>query len=442
MRALITDLAPLRSGTVCDGNDQTVAILREELPFTVHEFASGNEHNGWIVPWKWECQKALIRDADGKVLYDGNAHQLGVASYSDSYDGPVLGGELKRHVFYCDSPGFEDAIIYHCDWWYKPHARSWGFCATKRFHQSIVDDQTYYVHLQTTFDPGTMKVCEYVLPGHSEQSIVLNAHDCHPGCANDDLSGIAVGIEVMRRLAQVPDRRYTYRLIVAPEHYGSIFYLRRYGSTNLRYALFLESLGSHGPLALQASFSGNWPIDRALKNSLRGIEHRVGPFRSIVGNDETCWEAYGHAVPCPSLSRCPFPEYHTSKDSPQIMHDESLNQAADVVTTAMLALDRSVTASACFRGLVCLSNPRYDLYQPYFDPSIPDRRTISEEAKRWNELMNHLPRYFDNCTTSLDLAERFEVPHQRVRDYLDAWEAKGLIRLSPTYPSRLPAGVS
>lgn len=429
MLDIITDLAPIRSGVVCDGADELAAYLMIEEPFVAHEFASGLECNGWIVPWKWECSHALIYDTNGDIVYNGNGHPLGVASYSDAFQGDVSGQVLKEHLFFSDTPGFEDELIYHCDWFYKPHARSWGMCAPKRLVEAIDDEAMFHVDLRTGHAPGSMKVLEWVLWGESEESIVLNAHSCHPGCANDDLSGIAVGIQVMRMLAELPKRRYTYRLIVAPEHFGSIFYLQRFGKGTIKCALFLESLGSTGPLALQQSFTGKSMIDLALTNALMHHEHRVGEFRSIVGNDETCWEAQGLAIPCPSLSRVPFVEYHTSRDNPGLMSEAHLEEAACVVLEALLNLDRDVTALSQIKGLICLSNPAYDLYLPYFDPSIPGRRTITDGAARWNKFMNWLPRYLDGVISALELADEFGLKAQAVRDYLEAWQAKGLATL-------------
>ncbi len=426
MKQLIAELSPIRSGTVCDGADQLAERLKQELPFEVHEFASGTEHNGWIVPRKWDCQCAMIRDQDGKTIYDGNAHPLGVASYSEPFSGTVTGEELKRHLFFSDM--HHDAIVYHCDWWYKPHRRSWGICAPKSFIDTIDDKAMYGVNLSTTFTPGTMKVLEYVLPGKTEDAVILNAHTCHPGCANDDLSGVAVGIEVMRYLALIKERRYTYRLIVAPEHYGSIFWLHRFSAKirDIRCALFLESLGTTGELALQSSFDGTDEIDDALQDALRGRRHRVAQFRTVVGNDETCWDSAGIEIPCASLSRCPFPEYHTSLDNAELMDEAKLAEAAMVVMRAMETLDQDQFVEPKTRGLVCLSNPKYDLYKPYFDPSIEGRRTISDEAKKWNRAMDNLPRMF-RSGSMLDMAKRLDVPFAELYGYLCLWRDKGLV---------------
>lgn len=427
MKSLIEKLAPYRSGVVCDGLDSVSRLLCEEYPFVVHEFVSESEVNGWVLPQKWECDVATIKTADGSLIYDGNSHPLGVCAYSKGFVGEIAGRDLKKHLYY--SQLYDDAQIYHTDWWYKNWANDWGLSIPKKIYDTIADDDTFSVELKTRFALGTMKVLEWVLPGKTTDSIVLNAHDCHPGCANDDLSGVAVGIELMMNLAEKKDRKYTYRLIVAPEHFGSIFYLDRFGASNLKFALFLESLGTTGPLALQRTFYGDTYIDRALTNALAhsGFEFRTDEFRKIVGNDETCWEGAGFEVPCASLSRVPFPEYHTSHDNARLMDNESLAAACQVVWEALEAMDQEMVMHRTFTGLVCLSNPKYDLYKPMLDPSMPDRHTITPMQRRWNYLMDCLPRYFHGKTTIMDIAERFEMPFRSVYDYVIQFENKGLI---------------
>lgn len=428
IKDLIAKLAPYRSGVVCDGLDKVSNLLCEELPFTVHEFATGDEVNGWTVPHKWECQTAKIWKQYGggevELIYDGNAHPLGVCAYSDSWIGGLGGEELKKHLYYAD--GYNDALIYHCDWWYKPWARNWGFSVTKHFYNSIDDKAAYHIELRTTLEAGTMKVLEYVLPGKSEQSIMLNAHDCHPGCANDDLSGCAVGIQVMRQMAERTNRKYTYRLLIAPEHFGSIFYLKRFGKNNIIGGIFLESLGTDGQLALQQSFTGESEIDNVLRVALRP-NYSDKLFRQVVGNDETVWEAAGYEIPFPSVSRVPFPEYHTDKDNAALMSENSLQDASMRILDALVILDLNTAVQAKFTGLVCLSNPRYDLYKPMSDPSIPDRRQVSPSQREWNSLMDRIPRYFNGEMTILDMAEDHILPFYDVYQYVLAWRDKGLV---------------
>lgn len=435
MKELITKLSHLRMAPNSAGLDECVEILKKELPFRVYEFDGGRELNGWVIPKKWEVIEAKIRDINGNIVYDGMHHPLAVIGYSQSFVGKINREELKKHLFF--SSVFEDALVYHCDLFYKPFREEWGFSVPKVLYDALSEDE-YDVELTTSFEEGTMKVAEYVLPGDTEESIILNAHNCHAFCCNDDLSGVAVGIEVMKRLQKIPNRRYTYRLIVAPEHFGSIFYL---GSLvdceikNLKCGIFLEMLGTSGCLALQRSFKGNTFIDRALLNVLKynQKEYRTAPFRRIVGNDETCWEAVGYEIPFPSLSRSEgnghYPEYHTSKDSPYIIDKNSLEEAVNVVMDTFFIFENNAAMLPNFKGLIALSHPRYNLYKPFWDPSEPNRKEISNSQRKWNYLMDCLPRYFDDDTKILEVAEKHELPFKWVFEYIKEFEGKGLVRL-------------
>lgn len=437
MIEIIKRLSPLRMAPNSDGLDKCVEELKKELSFDVHEFAGGLEVNGWIVPKKWEVIEAKIKDTSGKVIYDGMAHPLAVIGYSRSYTGRIDKEELKKHLFY--SSVLEDALVYHCDLFYKPFREEWGFSVSKRFFDSLEDNQ-YDVKLKTSFEEGTMKVAEYVLEGETEESIILNAHNCHAFCCNDDLAGVAVGIEVIKRLAQLSNRRYTYRLIIAPEHFGSIFYLDSLSNEEtkkLKYGIFLEMLGTKGALALQRSFAGDSLIDRALLNVLEYSQKpwRTEPFRKVVGNDETCWEAVGYEIPFPSLSRSEgkghYTEYHTSKDSPDIIREESLNEAVDVVMEALFILENDIVMEAQFKGLIALSHPRYNLYKPFWDPSEEGRKDINNMQVKWNYLMDCIPRYFDGKIRALEIAERHQLPFRAVYEYIKEFEEKGLVTAKP-----------
>ena len=442
MMELIKTLSPLRMAPNSSGLDQCVEYLCKELPFQVHEFEGGSEVNGWIVPNKWEVEKALIKDQNADVLYDGLHHPLAVIGYSQSFTGEISGAELKKHLFF--SGVFDDALIYHCDLFYKPFKKEWGFSVTKHFYDTISDGDVYHIELDTRFESGTMKVAEYVLPGESEDSIVINAHNCHAFCCNDDLSGIAVGIEVMRHLARQENRHYTYRLIVAPEHFGSIFYLNSLTDEQagkLKYGFFLESVGAGGELALQRSFIGNTLIDRLFENALftKSQNWRTELFRKVIGNDETCWEAAGYDIPFPSLSRCygdiKFPEYHTSKDSPELMDQGMLDETLDVVLETLFMLESDYVMERKFKGLVALSHPKYDLYFPMTDPSKHDREDIGKMGLRWNYLMDCLPRYFDGETRIIQIAERHQLPYRNVYDYICKFAEKDLVILNKAHSS-------
>ena len=90
-------------------------------------------------------------------------------------------------------------------------------------------------------------------------------------------------------------------------------------------------------------------------------------------------------------------------------------------------LEGNARAHRRFDGLVCLSNPKYDLYMERKDPSID--KALPEDAEKWGYLLDCLLRYFDGSMTILDIAEKHDLPFDRVLRYVRRFEEKGLVRL-------------
>ena len=90
---------------------------------------------------KWDPKVGTIFDSKNNLIYDGMWHPLAIIGYSQSFKGEILGSELKKHLFYPDA--FDDALVYHCDLFYKPFRKEWGFSVTKNFFNSINDKDFY-----------------------------------------------------------------------------------------------------------------------------------------------------------------------------------------------------------------------------------------------------------------------------------------------------------
>ena len=432
MFELLSQLAPLRLGPVTPDTDRCVQILKRELPFNLLEFQSDREFNGWVVPKNWHVKKAEIL-RDGKLIYDGLSTPMGVIGYSKSFTGRLTLKDLLPHLFYHHS--LPDVPVYHCDLYYKQWRDEWGFSVPRSFRDSL-SPGVYDVNLQTEFANGTMKVLEYTLPGLTDRKIVFNAHNCHAGQANDDISGIVAGIEVIRRLAALPKLRYTYQLVVAPEHFGTVFYLANLAPEQIRsYAagIFIEGVGNDNRLAMLESLTSNSAIDRAthlaLKHSFAGFERL--PFRAVAGNDEIVWEAPGYEVPMIQLTRFPFKEYHSALDTPERISPQKLEETVRAILAIVDLIESNVVMNRKFTGLIALSNPRYDLYIPEgSDPSEDQRLTLENQAK-WHRMMNFLMRKFDGKTSALDIAQEYDLPYKAVRSYLQKFKDKGLVDLIP-----------
>jgi aminopeptidase-like protein len=415
-------LFPFDYSVVGPGNDTAAGVLGAALPFRIFEYRSGSELNGWTIPPACMVEKAEIRK-DGQLILDGTKRPLCIPALSDSFVGRLSLGELKEHL-YCD-PMDKDATPYHWMRLYRPNEPIWGFCVPKTFMEGLSDGQ-YDIELVTLLQPGMMKVFLHELPGDTDTVVLFNAHNCHPYQANDDISGIVVGVELMRRLSQLPRRRFTYMLMVAPELFGPMFWLDEIGidgASRIKGTVMLKSVGNDRPLRLQQSYHGGSSLDLAAHNVFRSSygTYESGEFRAIYGNDETVFEAPPYAIPSISLTRWPFAGYHTDKDTCDRLCENRLEEtvATSLEICRALEMDTQVTYTA--QGLVCLS--RYGLYKPL--PALGENGVdYSTEAGRWNRLMNTLPRMLDGKSGLLEIAEHYRLPVGEVHEYVQAWIAK------------------
>jgi len=282
-----------------------------------------------------------------------------------------------------------------------------------------------------------MIVGEAHLAGQSEETIVFNAHTCHPCQFNDDLAGVAVILELFRWLKERP-RRFSYRAVLGPEHFGTLFYLARMARAvreRLKMGLFVEMPGIDAPLVLQRSFTGTALIDRVATHVLRENDPtlKTGDFRTIVGNDETVWESPGIEIPFASLSRCFHPgyyaEYHTSRDDLELNRVDKLEETLEMLKRLVEVFEEDCTVERRFEGLVALSNPKYALYIERPDPTVAKK--FSDEDVLLGRIQDVLPRYLDGSRTVFEIAEQLKVPFAALRRYLGKFADKGLIGLSP-----------
>jgi aminopeptidase-like protein len=422
---IVRSLYPFSYSVVSADSDLAVNAYRTELPFEVLEIPSGSELNGWIVPNKWRVIRANIFH-EGRLLHDGTANPLGVGVLSPSFQGCLTRSELREHLFFSDS--CPDAVPYHWTNLYRPAEKTWSFCVTKRFYDQLPDGE-FSIDLVTEEVSGTMKILDFVLPGQSSETVLLNAHNCHPWQANDDISGCAVAIHVMQKLRERVERRYSYRLVIAPELIGTVHWLAQTDLSGLPIigAIMLKSVGNDRQLKLQHSFNGSTQLDKAAYAVLaaRLGDFESGGFRTIYGNDETVFDSPGFEIPSISLTRFPFPEYHTDADTPDKLSEDALNQTGQLVLEMLFALENNVTLRFLPRGLVSLSHPRYQLYRAAPAPGI-DRAAHVEQVGRWNLFMNCLPRELNGNNSAIDLAFKYKLPPLEVYEYLQQWKSTGL----------------
>lgn len=428
MLDIINDLWYLKRDIVSDGFDQALERLRQVisaagLEMQVHEYPTGQVCWTWQVPEKWTCHEAYLETLDGKRLIDYADHPLHVVSYSLPFEGVVSRQELLKHLQV--HPRLPDAIPFG----FKYYDRDWGLCTTQNLRDSL-QDEAYRVVIRTTFEPGTLKVGEVVIPGQSNQSIVLVAHLCHPAMVNDDLSGVVVGVDVMRKLAeQNQPLYYTYRLLILPETIGSVAYLSHNESLipSMTGGLFLEMLGNDSPHALQGSFQPESQVDRSFRTAFKSLDPQgyTGAYRTIIDNDERQFNAPGVRVPMLSLSRVeapkssgkpPYREYHSSFDAPAIVSQERLEASRELVLGLINAIEHNQRVVNQFKGEIFCSG--YGIWIDY--------RVNPEGHRRLFEIMERC----DGTRSVADIANELDIPFQSVWEIVELLNTKGLVWLS------------
>ena len=372
---------------------------------------------------KWTCDEAYLETLDGHRLFSYAENPLHVVSYSLPYEGIISREELLEHLHV--HPRLHDAVPFV----FKYYQRDWGLCCTQRQRGLLADDQ-YRVVIRSRFEPGTLKVGEVVIQGDSRECIVFCAHLCHPAMANDDLTGVVVGLDVMRTLLHRPGLRYTYRFLIVPETVGSAAFLSHHEEllALMRGGMFLDVLGTTHPHGLQHSLAGNSAMDLCAALVMREMDPGswTGAFLTGILNDERMFNAHGVGVPMVSLSRVlpkghsdwPYREYHSSADNPDGVHWRNLTASRDLVQGVIRALERNAVPVPLYKGELFCS--RY--------PSI--------DYRRMRDLIHSVPYFMDGRRTVAEIAHAVGHGFFAVADFIDVLVGEGLVRLDwPQEPS-------
>jgi len=424
MGEMISALWRLPRDIVSDGYDAALRALSKQVEMEIHEYPTGAECWTWLVPEKWTCHEAYLEGLDGQRLFSYEDNPLHVVSYSLPMNREVTREELFQHLHV--HPRLPDAIPFI----FKYYERDWGLCCSKNLKDSLRDDR-YRVVINSDFSYGALKVGEVVVSGKSDETFVLCAHLCHPATVNDDLSGVVVGMEVMRELQERQNLHYTYRFLILPETIGSVAYLSHHEHLipKMVGGIFLEMLGLGNPHALQLSFKGDTEVDRCLTEVLRKTDSEawIGAFRTVVGNDERQFNAPGVRVPMLSLSRVMrgtlegwpyYPEYHSSRDNPELCSPARLAESKILVLQMIDSIENNQVPVNLFKGEIFCS--RYGL-------------SIDAYANReGNRALFDILFLIDGTKSIAEIARAAAASIETTRSVIDRLRQLGLVEYSCT----------
>lgn len=418
MQRLIKDLWFEKRDIISDGFDRSLKYISRLIPLSIFKVPTGTECWSWIVPPKWSVSEGWIR-AGRKVILDISEHPLHVMSYSQPVRRRVDKRELMAHIStYKKSP---KSIPFEFSYYQK----KWGFCAK---HGTLPDfkESSYEVCIDAKFENGDLKVGECLIRGKRKEEIVMVSHLCHPCMANDNLSGVAVLVGLARELAKRPDNNYSYRFLFVPETIGSIAYLSRHEKLIpfMKYAIIVDCVGHDDIFSLQHSRQASTGLDicasHILKNRVKAF--REGAMSEIMSSDEKVFNGPGVNIPSINISRTgfwskgewPFPEYHSSADTPGIVKTEKLVEAKDIIMEILQALDTDYRPKRNFRGPLFLS--RYGLWV--------DWRINRKLNLALDDVINSL----EGDESVLRIASRLGIPYSELYGWLEKLYEKGLIK--------------
>jgi aminopeptidase-like protein len=177
--------------------------------------------------------------------------------------------------------------------------------------------------------------------------------------------------------------------------------------------------GNDNTVALQHTRQDTDILDRIGQFVLRqrGGEFREGKFTEIINNDERVLNGPGVNVPCLSISRFPYPEYHTTEDNLSIIHEEKLQEAADVIEEIIRIHASNYTPKGTFRGPLFLSG----------------NGLWVDWRENWdlNRAIEKIMMRLEGEHTVFDIAEQVELDYWMVREYVEKFRAKGFMTPQP-----------
>jgi len=413
---LVAELYPICRSITGDGVRRTLEVVDREVGLVVHEVPTGTAVLDWTVPREWNVRDAWVAGADGRRVIDFRASNLHLLGYSVPVRATMPLAELKRHLF--TIPEHPDWIPYRTSY----YAERWGFCASQRLVDSLPEGD-YEVCVDATLADGHLTYGEHVVPGETDEEVLVTCHVCHPSLANDNLSGIAVATRLARLLGQGRPR-YTHRFLFIPGTIGSITWLARNEDRvgRIRHGLVLACLGDPGRLTYKRSRRGDTEVDRAVAHVLAssGRPHELQDF-TPYGYDERQFCSPGFDLPVGCLSRTPYaryPEYHTSADDLDLVRPEHLQDSLEACWEVLQVLD---------------GNRRYLNLKPKGEPQLGRRGLYGSiggrsDAEERQMAMLWVLNLSDGDHGLLDVAGRAGLPFALVAEVAGTLEDAGLLR--------------
>ena len=338
-------------------------------------------------PFEGEVEVMLLKDGEEEADYDGldvadkvvltrgDIHRVRQLAVEQRGALGILFDGMRPVAPVRPEGDLADARQYTSFWWQPGAVRCFGFVLTPRQGRAmrrLLDETDEPVRVRAKVDSrlydGAMEVVEAVIPGETDEQVLVVAHLCHPlPSANDNASGAAAAFEAARALQslisseQLPGPRRTIRCLWMPEMTGTFAFLAQHEDELPKYiaGINLDMVGED-----QEQTGSSWLIERppeaaasfapellaCLRDDLPGLKGMVDVAPSHTGlgayplyrqaevpfsggSDHYILSDPSVGVPTPMFIQWPDRFYHTSADTPDRTDPRSLARAGALAAT-------------------------------------------------------------------------------------------------------------
>ena len=416
---------------LCDVQVEPISIIQKSYPV---DFTSGVE----LVYLSKGNNPEAYQDVDlkGKIIFVRDAFN-GYVNWAIKEKGAMgIVTDFMRTV-----PGIRtrndlyESLNYTSFWWThaEDEPKTFGFVLSPKMGDWLAEqcvkqmeayerkekDSPYLVvsgKVDSRLYPGEVEVVEALLPGETQEEVMISAHLCHPKCScNDNASGVSASIEVLRSLKSLMDagkiakNKRTIKIILMPEFTGTFAYLSE--PEHLKHvvgAINLDMVGGrqtrfYGPIT-GTSLPNSTPsfindltslcLDYAAEEApnLGGkmVSKTNYTFESFSGgSDHIIFSDPTIGVPCCMVGQWPDLNYHTATDTLDVIDPEVLAfscRTAALFVYTLSNLDENAVREIQNKAHVNLSKRLAETAQLVFDGKLKNEQIV--------HYLKHIEQYF------------------------------------------------
>lgn len=417
---------PIARSITGEGVRETLRLIDDEIAETgyklnIMEIPSGTPVFDWTVPKEWAIRDAYIENEAGEKIVDFKKNNLHVLGYSLPVDEWVDKEELLKYVYTEENQ--PDAIPYVTSY----YRERFGFCMTENMKKSLPEGK-YHMFVDSELFDGSLTIGELIIPAtepvkESDRAseILISTYTCHPSMANNECSGPALSTALIRYVASLKKRRFSYRFVFNPETIGSITYLSlKLDELKKKVCagFVLSCVGDDKDYSFIPSRYSDTLADSVIENIMKYRPKYTKYSFLDRGSDERQYCSPGVDLPvvgvCRSKYGC-FPEYHTSKDDMTFVSEEGFRGSYEMMKEVIDALEYNLK----YRTTV------------YCEPQLGKRGlypTISKKGIYDSVLaMRDLIAYSDGTNTLIEISDLIKVPVKELIPIVEKLLENGLI---------------